>query len=104
MNWKTKSTGNSDVFKFKNVGDRIEGVFMGSSMVSLPGMMPFKTFQVQPEGKGPISFSSNYQLEKCLGEMVPGATVRITFNGQRTSKRGNRFNDFTIEVEDTEAA
>lgn len=103
MVWKTQNTGSNDIFKFRNVGDQIQGEFKGSSMVTLPGLKPFKTYQVQPEGNHVVTFSSTYQLEKGLGELELGKNVRITFNGQKTSKRGNRFNDFTIEVQEHEA-
>ncbi len=98
-----KVVGEYDVFRFEKVGDRIEGEYLGHRTVDPPGIEPFVGYQLKPKDKKAISFSGGDQLKE-LEKVAIGTTIRVTYNGKITTKRNRTMNDFTIEVDESEAA
>lgn len=98
--YKTLDTtgSSSEVFKFENVGDSVEGIYKGNKEVTTKmGQSKIHTLTTK---KGDVGIWGNSVLNSNLGSKVPvGSQVRITFSGKmRSPKSGFWFNNFTIEI------
>lgn len=96
---KNQSYEESNMIKFENEGDSIEGFYIGSSQFrSKKGDDITKHKFRQRDGS----------LDECFGatslndleNVTPGAYTRVVFLGYKTSKKGREFKDFTIEFDD----
>ena len=93
MTWKkvNEGEGGGDNFmKWESVGQTLEGVWEGLS-----------------EGKfgdlgciNGVKFPMHTVLDKALNEVEDGVKVKVVYMGMKTSKKGNRYKDFDVFVDE----
>ena len=86
-------------------GDVIEGVFLGSREVPMPGRENPGTI-IELEGKkGPVSLWAPASLRMFVSSFVTGRRYWFTYKGQETNPNTRRqFHAFKVEEDEPEGA
>lgn len=74
-------------FKFEDVGDYLEGTYLGFRPIVWDDGRPGKIHHVGKDD-GVYSFSGTYRLDEELAKVAPYADVTIEYVGQAKTKRG----------------
>ena len=99
MSWRTvgESESSGRFFKWDQPGQSLEGRWLGWR----PG--PFgNNGAIETYEDGVRTFQPNLVLTGKLKDIAEGATIRIVYEGQRTSKTRRAYKNFTVQVADEE--
>lgn len=99
MALKTANGGaRGDKFKFEEEGDKLEGYYLGSSIIVINGDN-VTAHNVQTD-KGIMSPLGSTDLNRKLGEVPAGARVVIVFEGIKKLGKGKTLKIFDVKYDD----
>ena len=99
MTWKKAEDENKDFaksWKFEVDGD-LDGVYVSSRKAKSKSGKPI-TFHMFKVGENEVSVLGGTVLDRNIDSIEVGTRVLIAFNGEKTSKAGNSYKDYSFSV------
>jgi hypothetical protein len=94
-----KSFGDETRVKLEKEGDILEGYYQGAETFDHKGK-PLTKHRFKDENGKTVSILGSHQLNEDLPKVPVGSFTRVTYEGQRRTKRGTPVNNYSIEFEE----